>query len=109
MVSVKRASRENASTDLRLGHLLRVNGDLEISILAMWMNSPRAKVMIGMTQASLRGEGPGGADADLLEKLRPLVLEAREFYANDDFPAAMARMRVAHDMVGLRIISVGKG
>lgn len=104
---MRRASRESAATDLRLGHLLRVNGDLEISILAMWMNSPRAKVMIGMTQASLRGEGPGGTDEALFEKLRALVLEAREFYANDDFPPAMARMRVAHDLIGLKIISVG--
>ena len=107
MVPVRRASREKASTDLRLGHLLRVNGDLEISILAMWMNSPRAKVIIGMAQASLRGEGPGGADEEFFEKLRGLVLEAREFYANDDFPPAMARMRVAHDLVGLKIINVG--
>ncbi|HET7480900.1 MAG TPA: hypothetical protein VFJ72_15455 [Rubrobacteraceae bacterium] len=106
---MRRAKRESSAADLRLGHLLRVNGDLEIAILSMWMRSPRAKVMIGMAQASLRGEGPGGTDADLLEKLRPLVIEAREFYADDDFPAAMARMRVAHDLVGLRIISVGKG
>lgn len=104
---MRRASRESAATDLRLGHLLRVNGDLEISILAMWMNSPRAKVMIGMTQASLRGGGPGGTDEEFFEKLRMLVREAREFYAADDFPPAMARMRVAHDLVGLKIISVG--
>jgi hypothetical protein len=75
----------------------------------MWMDSPRAYVMQGMVEASVRGVSPGGKDEDLLERLRPLVGEAREYYAGEDFPAAMARMRVANDLVGLRIVTLAEG
>ena len=97
---------EKAAPALRAGHLLRISGYLDTAILSMWMKNPRATVMIGMSQASVRGAGPGGSDEKLLEKLRALLDEAVEYYADDDFPSAMARMRVAHDMVDLRIIQI---
>ena len=65
--------------------------------------------MIGMVEASLRGEGPGGKDGVFLERLRPLVAEARDYNASGDFPAAMARMRVAQDMLDLRILVLSRG
>src|SRR5215207_874934 len=68
----------------------------------MWLGSPRAVVTMGMAEASVRGEGPGGKDEDLLVRLRPLVEEACAYYADGNFPAAMARMRVAQDLVDLR-------
>ncbi len=98
--------KEKATAALRAGHLLRISGYLDTAILSMWLRTPRASVMIGMSQASVRGAGPGGGEEELLEKLRALLDEAVEYYADDDFPAAMARMRVAHDMVGLRIVQI---
>ena len=95
---------ENAAAGLRVGHLLRVSSYLEIAIISMWTGSPLAEVTIGMVEASLRGGGPGGDD-DLLEKLRALVGEARDYHTSDDFPAAMARMRVAQDLTDLRIVT----
>jgi hypothetical protein len=92
--------------ELRVGHLLRISGYLEIAVLSMWAQR-RAEVMMGMAEASVRDVGPGGPegpDEELLVKLRDLVGEAREYHATDDFPAAMARMRVAEDLVALRII-----
>ena len=92
--------------ELRIGHLLRISGYLEIAVLSMWAQR-RAEVMIGMAEASMRDVGPGGPkgpDEELLAKLRELVGEAREYHAADDFPAAMARMRVAEDLVTLRVI-----
>lgn len=98
-----------AQVDLRVGHLMRIAGYLEIAIISMWTGSPRASVTIGMAEASVRGEGPGGADGDLLIRLRALVGEAKEYHAAGDSPAAMARMRVAQDLVDLKIISLSAG
>lgn len=74
----------------------------------MWAER-RAEIAIGMAEASVRGAGPGGPegpDEELLVRLRALIAEAREYYAADDFPAAMARMRVAENLVALRIIHI---
>ncbi len=92
----------------RVGHLLRVDNYLDIATLSMWMNNPRADVLIGMAEASLRGPGPKGSDEDLLEKLRALVSEARSYHAAGDFPAAMARLRVADSLVALRIVRLAE-
>ena len=43
------------------------------------------------------------------KRLRALIEEARDYYDGDDFPAAMARMRVAQDLVDLRIVAIGAG
>ena len=102
-------SEEKATVELRVGHLLRVSSYLEIAVISMWTGSPRTTLTIGMVEASLRGEGPGGKDEDLLERLRALVREVRDYYAGDDFPAAMARMRVAQDLVDLRITVLAGG
>ena len=96
------------TTGLRVGHLLRITGYLEIAVLAMWTESPRAHALIGMAEASVRGEGPWAKDEDLLVRLRALVGEARDYYAAKDFPAAMARMRVAQDLVDLRIVALAE-
>lgn len=106
MVLLSKVGEGRALAGLRVGHLMRVTGYLEIAIISMWTGSPRAPVTIGMAEASVRGEGPGGEDGDLLTRLRALVGEAKEYYAAGDFPAAMARMRVAQDLVDLRIITL---
>ncbi len=95
--------------ELRVGYLLRVSSYLGIAVTSMWIENPRTLLMIDMVQASLRGEGPGGKDEDLLERLRALVGEARDYYADDDFPAAMARMRVAQDLLDLRVVVLAGG
>ena len=59
--------------------------------------------------ASVRGEGPGGEDEDLLVRLRALVGEACDHHADGDSPAAMARLRVAQDLVDLRIVALAEG
>ncbi len=103
---LKKAVPEEVPLKLRVGHLLRISGYLEIAVLSMWAER-RAQVMMGMAEASVRGAGPGGPegpDEELLAKLRDLIGEAREYHAADNFPAAMARMRVAEDLVALRII-----
>jgi hypothetical protein len=97
-----------ALSGLRIGHLMRLTGYLEIAIISMWTRSPRAPVTIGMAETSVRGEGPAGMDADLLTRLRPLVGEAKDYFAAGDFPAAMARLRVAQDLVDLRIITLSE-
>lgn len=91
-------------TRLRAAHLLRINSYMDIAIVSMWTNSPRVDIMLGMAEASLRGEGPGGADAAVLETVRPLVSEARAYLADGDFLPAMSRMRVAHDTLALYLI-----
>jgi hypothetical protein len=106
VVPLRRAREEVVTTGARVGHLLRITNYLEIAVMSMWTGSPRAPVMLGMVETSVRGEGLGGKDEDLLEKLRGLVGEAKEYYAGGDFPAAMARMSVAHDLVDLRIIAL---
>ncbi len=94
---------------LRVGHLLRVSTYLEIAIISMWTESPRTDLTIGMVEASLRGAAPGDNDDDLLERLRALVEEARGYNAGGDFPAAMARLRVAQDLLDLRIVALAGG
>jgi len=101
---LREMSEEKATLELRVGHLLRVSSYLEIAVISMWTGAPRTLLTMGMVEASLRGEGPGGEDRELLEKLRALVGEARDYYAGDDFPAAMARLRVAQDLVDLRVV-----
>ncbi len=103
---MRRTDEEMVTTGARVGHLLRVTNYLEIAVISMWTASPRTSLMLGMVEASVRGAGLGGKDEDLLEKLRALIGEAKEHYAGGDFPAAMARMRVAHDLVDLRIIAL---
>ena len=100
---------ERATVGLRVGYLLRLSNYLEIAIISMWTGGLRTDVMIGMVEASLRGEAPGGKDEDLLERLRALVEEARGYHAGGDFPAAMARMRVAQDLLDLRIVALTGG
>ena len=109
MVPLREVSEEKATAGLRAGHLLRVSGYLQIAIISMWTGYPRTDLTIGMVEASIRSEGPGGKDEDLLERIRPLVGEARDYYAGDDFPAAMARMRVAQDLLDLRIVALTGG
>ncbi len=95
---------ERADAAVRAAHLLRITSYLDIAIVSMWTVSPRMDMMLGMAEASLRGRSPGGKDEELLEKMRDLVGEAREYLSDGDFPAAMGRMRVALDLVGLHII-----
>jgi hypothetical protein len=82
---------------------------MDFAILAMWTASPRVDVMLGMVDASLRGGSPGGKDDDLLEKLRALVKEGREYLAEGDFFVAMGRMRTAHDLLSLHVIRLSDG
>ena len=51
----------------------------------------------------------GLTDEELLRRLRALVAEARDYHAGEDFPAAMARVRVAQDLVDLRIVALSEG
>lgn len=97
---------EQVSTALRIGHLLRIQGYLSMAILAMWQASPRAAAIMGMARASLRGQGPGGHEEEALETLRALVEEATQYYEEDDFPAAMTRMRVANDLTSFHIVGL---
>ena len=97
---------EKAPVELRVGHLLRINSYLDYAMLSMWAER-RAPVVMGMAEASVRGAGPGGSegpDEEILVRLRNLLGEAREYYAAGDFMAAMCRMRIAQDLVVLRII-----
>ena len=105
---MREVGEEKATAGLRAGHLLRVSGYLEIAIISMWTENPRTDLTIGMVEASLRGAAPGGNDDDLLERLRALVEEARGYNAGGDFPAAMARMRVAQDLSDLRIVALSE-
>jgi hypothetical protein len=106
VVSLREVRAEKTTVGLRVGHLLRLSSYLEIAVTSMWTGNMRTLVMIGMVEASIRGKGPGGKDEDLLERLRTLVEEARGYYAGGDFPAAMARMRVAQDLSDLRIVAL---
>ena len=100
MVPVKAAG----DAALRTAHLIRLDSYMDIAILAMWTASPRVDVMLGMLEASLRGESPGARDEDLLEKLRALVKEGRGYLAEGDFSVAMGRIRTAHDLLSMHII-----
>lgn len=96
-----------ASLPLRVAYLSRIDTYLDWATLSMWLGTTRAPIVIGMAQASMRGDGPGGPegpDEELLARLRSLVGEARGHYSSGDFPAAMARMRVAHDLVSLYVV-----
>jgi hypothetical protein len=98
---------EKVSLKLRVGHLLRINNYLEMAILSMWNLPERAAIVMGMAEASVKGYGPGGErgpDEELISQLRHLIGEAREHYEANDFASAMARMRVAQDLVALHII-----
>ena len=97
-------AEERTGAALRTAHLLRIDSYMDIAIVAMWTASPRVDTMIGMAEASLRGRSPGGKDDKLIEKLRALVREGREYLAAGDFSVAMGRMRVAHDLLSLHII-----
>ena len=99
---MKAVNRADAA--LRTAHLLRIDSYMDIAIIAMWTASPRVDIMLGMVEASVRGASPGGEDDELLEKLRALVREGREYLAGGEFSVAMGRMRVAHDMLSLHII-----
>lgn len=90
----------------RTAHLLGLAGNLNMATISLWGNSPRAASILGMFEASIRWEGPEGHDEDLLERLRDLFEEAKKYHANEDFPAMMARLRVAYDLVSLRIIEI---
>jgi hypothetical protein len=108
---VAKTAPEGVPLELRVGHLLRISGYLDMAILSMW-GQRRAGIALGMAEASVRGAGPGdpeGPDEGLLATLRGLVGEAREYHASDDFPAAMARMRVAEDLVAVRLIRLAEG
>lgn len=91
---------------LRVGRLLSLESYLEWAILGMWALPERSDTLLGMAEASLRAPDPGDPDLELLETLRDLVREAREHHAHDRFSPAMARMRVAGDLVSLRIIDL---
>ncbi len=104
---MKETTAGEAGLDLRVGHLMRIGGYLDYAILSMWTGHGRADVIMGMAEASVRGDGPGGPegpDRELLARLRVLIGEAREYYEAGDFPAAMARMRVAEDLTALHAI-----
>jgi hypothetical protein len=104
VVSIVAGGRADAA--LRTAHLLRIDSYIDYATISMWTANPRVDVMIGMVEASLRGESPGGKDDELLEKLRALVREARAYLSEGDFPVAMGRMRVAHDLLSLHIIGL---
>ncbi|CAN5912504.1 hypothetical protein BH23ACT11_BH23ACT11_05320 [soil metagenome] len=97
---------ENQATALRVGHLLRIGTYATMAILGMWQANPRARILMGMAEASVRGKGPGGHDEELLGQMRALISEAIDYYEQNEFPAAMARMRVAHDLAGLHVIEI---
>ena len=85
---------------------MKERSDLAIS---MWTNSPRVHVVLGMVVGSLRGDSPANADDELLAQVRGLVGEGRAYLADGDPPAAMARMRVAQDLMALYLIRLGDG
>lgn len=97
---------ERSLAAARTAHLLGVAANLNMATISLWSQSPRAAAILGMFEASIRWEGPGGNDEDLLEQLRELFEEAKKFHAREDFPAMMARLRVAYDLVSIRIIEV---
>ena len=97
---------EKADPSLRAAHLLRIDGYLDMAMLAMWTATERGASILGMADASLRHPGPDVRDEEVLEQVRALFAEAREYYVSEDFPAMMCRMRVAGDLLSLRIIEI---
>ena len=98
--------KERADAALRVSHLLRIDGYLDMAMLAMWTATERGPMILGMADASLRHPGPDARDEGLLETVRALFEEAREYHASQDFPAMMCRMRVAGDLLSLRIVEL---
>lgn len=101
-----------APLGIRIGHFLRIESYLDWATLSMWSAPQRVQATIGMAEASLRAPGPTASereDEDLLERLRALIRETEEYHVAGDFEAAMARMRVAHDLVALHIIRLAEG
>jgi microcystin degradation protein MlrC len=101
--------KERADLSIRTAHLLRIHSYLDIAIISMWTSSPRVDVVLGMVVGSLRGDSPANADDELLAQVRGLVGEGRAYLADGDPPAAMARMRVAQDLMALYLIRLGDG
>ncbi len=101
--------KEGSDLAIRTAHLLRIHSYLDIAIISMWTNSPRVDVVLGMVVGSLRGDSPANTDDELLAQLRGLVGEGRAYLADGDPPAAMARMRVAQDLMALYLIRLGDG
>jgi hypothetical protein len=94
------------STRVRVAHLLRVGSYLDGAIAALWMPNRRTESLLAMARASLNEKSPGGKDEEFLEEIRALLEEAVVYRSKGDFPAAMARMRVAQDLISLRIIEL---
>ncbi|HEV2094040.1 MAG TPA: hypothetical protein VGR18_12835 [Rubrobacter sp.] len=101
--------KERADGAVRTAHLLRIHSYMDIAMNAMWTNSPRVDAMLGMVVGSLRGDSPANADDEILAQVRDLVGEGRAYLADGDPPAAMARMRVAQDLMALYLIRLGDG
>ncbi len=101
--------KERADLSIRTAHLLRIHSYLDIAIISMWTSSPRVDVVLGMAVGSLRGDSPANADDELLAQVRGLVGEGRAYLSDGDPPAAMARMRVAQDLMALYLIRLGDG
>ncbi len=99
-------SGDRAMAAARTAHLIGIAANLNMATISLWSQSPRAASILGMFEASIRWEGPDGHDEDLLEKLRDLFEETKKYHAREDFPAMMARLRVAYDLVSLRIIEI---
>jgi hypothetical protein len=101
--------KERSDIATRTAHLLRIHSYMDIAIISMWTSSPRVDVMLGMVEGSLRGDSPANADDGILAQLRELVAEGRAYLADGDQPSAMARMRVAQDLMALYVIRLGDG
>lgn len=102
----KSRKANGADTALRVAHLLRIDGYLDMAMLAMWTATERGPMILGMADASLRHPGPDARDEELLDLVRGLFGEAREYHSVQDFPAMMCRMRVAGDLLSLRIVEL---
>lgn len=90
----------------RIAHLVGVANYLNTATMALWGRSERAEAMLGMFEAGIRWPGPDGCDEEILSRLRDLFAEAREYHAKEEFSAMMARLRVAYDLISLKIIEV---
>lgn len=101
--------KERSDMPTRTAHLLRIHSYMDIAIISMWTSNPRVDVMLGMVEGSLRGDSPANADDGILVQVRELVSEGRAYLADGDQPSAMARMRVAQDLMALYVIRLGDG
>lgn len=101
--------KERSDLPVRTAHLLRIHSYMDIAILGMWTNNARVDVLLGMAEGSLRGESPAGMDDGLVSQVRDLVAEGRAYLRDDEFPAALARMRVAQDLLALYLIRLSDG